>query len=326
MKSSRNLFWLVAVIVAVLIPLIIRDNNYFLSVFILCVINVILASSLRTIATTGQLCVGVMAFSGIGGYTSALLMMKVGLPIWATLPLAGLMSMAIAALIAYPSVRITGFYFAMMTLFFVQIVQLVLTEWRGLTGGSTGIVNIPSIGTLSIFRWQIDFSHFLPYSYFVIFIAIISLLLLYRIDRSHFGTFFSSIEQDEAVSKSVGINTVGFKVASFCIGSFFAGVAGCLYAHDLKVLVPDSFGLFPSIYIVIDMVAGGRKSFVGPIIGAVILTVLPQVFSSFAAYQPFIYVIALYLVLYLMPGGLVDLPVLIKSAFFNRRERRLAND
>jgi branched-chain amino acid transport system permease protein len=136
----------------------------------------------------------------------------------------------------------------------------------------------------------------------------------------------SSIEQDEAVSKSLGINTVGFKVASFCIGSFFAGVAGCLYGHDLRVLVPDSFGLFPSIYIVIDMVAGGRKNFVGPIIGAIILTLLPQVFMSFSTYQPFIYVVALYLVLYLMPGGLVDLPVLIRSRLIRRRARRLAND
>ncbi len=326
MKTGRNLNWLLGISAAFIIPLIIRGNNYYLSVFILCAINVILASGLRIIASTGQLCVGVMAFAGIGAYTSALLMMKLGLPIWATLPLAGLMSMAVAALIAYPSVRITGFYFAMMTLFFVQIVQLVLTEWRGLTGGSTGIVDVPSIGTLGLFGLQIDFSHFLPYAYFVLVITVISLLFLYRIDRSHFGTFMGVIEQDETVAKSVGINTIGFKVTSFCIGSFFAGVAGCLYAHDLKVLVPDSFGLFPSIFIVIDMVAGGRKAFVGPIIGAIILTLLPQVFMSFSAYQPFIYVVALYLVLYLVPGGLVDLPALIRSRFILRGERGLANE
>lgn len=326
MKLNRNITLLILIIAAFMIPLIIRGNNYFLSVFILCVINILLASSLRITASTGQLNLGVMAFSGIGAYTSALLMMKLGLPIWATLPLAGLTSMVVASIIAYPSVRITGIYFAMVTLFFGLIVQLAMTEWRSLTGGSTGIINVPSIGTISLFSLNIDFGHFLPYSYFVLVILVISLLFLYRIDRSHLGTFLSSIEQDETVSKSVGINTIGYKVASFCIGSFFAGVAGCLYAHDLKVLVPDSFGLFPSIYIVIDMIAGGRKSFFGPIIGAIILTLLPQVFLSFAAYQPFIYVVALYLVLYLLPGGLVDLPVLIQSKLMIRLKRRLAND
>jgi branched-chain amino acid transport system permease protein len=314
-----------AIIVAFLLPVLIRGNDYFLSVFILCVINIILASSLRTIASTGQLCVGVMAFAGIGAYTSALLMMKLGLPIWATLPLSGIAALLIAAIIAYPSVRVTGFYFAMMTLFFVQVVGLVLTEWRGLTGGSNGINPIPSIGTLSIASMSIDFGHFLPYAYFALAIMVISLLVLYRIDRSHFGTFMSSIEQDEVVSRSVGINTVSFKVVTFCVGAFFAGIAGCLYAHYLKVIVPDSFSLSQSIYIVIAMVAGGRKAFEGPIIGAIIMTLLPQVFISFAAYQPFIYVLALYLVLYLLPGGIVDLPMMIRAKFFMRRERGVAN-
>lgn len=321
MKFGKKSTWLALVIVASLIPLLIRNNNYFLAVFILCMINVILASSLRTIASTGQLCVGITAFSGIGAYTSALLMMKVGLPIWATLPLAGLAAMAVTSIIAYPSVRVKGIYFAMVTLFFVEVVQLSITEWRSLTGGSNGITDVPSIGKLSFLGQHIDFGHMLPYSYFVIVIMVISLLILYRIDNSRLGKTLASIEQGELLSKSVGINTVGLKVASFCIGSFFAGVAGCLYAHDIRVLSPDSFGLFPSIYILIDMVAGGRKKFIGPIIGAVILTIIPQIFSSFVEYQPFFYVAALYIVLYTMPGGLVDLPSIVKLRLTKMRER-----
>lgn len=326
MKLGRNLTWLLLVVVAFLVPIFIRDNNYYLSIFIMCVINIILASSLRTIASTGQMCVGITAFSGIGAYTSAILMIKMSLPIWATLPLAGLTAMVVASIIAYPSVRVTGIYFAMMTLFFVQVVQLILLEWKTMTGGSMGIVDIPSIGTISIFGLHVDFGHSLPYSYFVLVIMVISLLFLYRIGNSRLGMTMTSIEQGELLSKSVGINTVGYKVASFCIGSFFAGVAGCLYAHDLRLVNPDSFGLFPSIYIVIDMVAGGRKKFIGPIIGAIILTIIPQLFSSFAAYQPFFYVAALYIVLYVMPGGLVDLPMIIKSRLSKMREKTVAND
>jgi len=325
-KLGWNLTWFILVIVAFLVPLIIRSNDYFLSIFILCAIYVILASSLRTIASTGQICVGIMAFTGIGAYTSVLLMMKLHWHIWATLPLAGLTSMAIASIIAYPSVRVRGIYFSMVTLFFVQVIQAILMEWKSMTGGSMGILNVPSIGIISIFGLNIDFGHPLPYSYFVLVITVISLLFLYRIDHSRLGTTMASIEQGELLSKSVGINTVGLKVASFCIGSFFAGVAGCLYAHHLRVLVPSSFGLFPSIYILIDMVAGGRKKFIGPIIGAIILTIIPQLFSSFAQYQPFFYVAALYVVLYTLPGGLADLPTLIKSRLSKMRERRMANN
>ena len=326
MKLGAKSTWLILVVVALLIPALLRNNIYWLSVFVLCMVNVVIASGLRTIMSTGQLCIGILAFTGIGAYTAALLAMRLNFPIWATLPIGGLVAMFVTALIAYPAVRTTGIYFAMVTLFFGQVVQLVLTDWRSLTGGSTGLVGIPSIGTLTIFGSRINFVQWLPYAYFVIFIMILCLLLLYRIDRSHLGTFLTSIEQEESVAKSVGINTVGFKVISFCVGSFVAGVGGVLYAHYLKLLVPDSFGMFPSIYILIAVIAGGRKHFIGPIIGAVILTLIPQLFSSFKAYQPFIYVLALFLVLYLLPGGIVDLPATIRSRLPRVRERRVAHD
>jgi len=313
MKFNRNLSWLLVIIVVFLIPLSIKDNTYFLSVFILCLINIILASGFRVISSVGQLCFATMAFAGIGAYTSALLMMKLGFPIWVTLPLSGIAAMIVASIVAYPFVRVTGIYFAMLTLFFGEVIRLILIEWKSITSGSTGLTNIPSIGTMSIAGFTIDFANYLPYSYFVLIIMIICLLFLYRIDHSRLGTTLKCIEQDELVAKSVGINVVGYKVLVFCIGCFFAGIAGCLYAHYLRAIVPDSFGLFPSIYIVIYTMAGGRKSFVGPIVGAIVLTLIPQIFSMLVQYQPFIYAAALYIVLYVMPGGLVDLPRIIMS-------------
>jgi len=326
MKLGRKISWIIIIIVAFLLPLIIRNNNYFLSVFILCVINVLLTSALRNIASVGQICVGTMAFAGIGAYTSGLLMMKFSFPIWAAMPLAGLAALAVAAVIAYPAVRVTGVYFAMVTLFFAEVTRLVISEWRSLTGGSSGLLNIPTVGTLSFFGSTIDFGHLLPYAYFALTITVICLLFLYRIDHSQLGTTLSSIEQDESVATSIGINVTGFKVSSFCIGCFFTGVAGSLYAHYLRVLNPETFGLFPSIYLLINMVAGGRKKFIGPIIGAIILTLIPQIFSSLKEYQPFIYVAALYLVLYLLPGGIVDLPVIVSSYLSKLRRESLAND
>jgi branched-chain amino acid transport system permease protein len=324
MKLGRNWRWLLLVVAFFLVPFLIHSNPYYLSVFTLCMINVLMTTSLRTIAITGQMCVGIMAFMGTGAYTSALLMMKLGLPIWVTLPMSGLTAMVLASIIAYPSVRVTGMYFGMITLFFNQVVLLVLNQWSSLTGGSTGLLNIPSVGHLAFLGLNVDFGRQLPYAYFVLVIVAICAFFLYRIDHSHLGTTFATIEQDESAARNVGINVTWVKVYAFCTGCFFAGVSGCLYTHYLRVINPDVFGLFPSIYIMIYMVAGGRKTFIGPIIGAIILTLIPQIFSSLTKYQPFLYVGALYIVLYLMPGGIADLPNIIRAQFYKLRERRAA--
>jgi len=213
-------------------------------------------------------------------------------------------------------------YFAMITLFFNQVILLIATQWSSLTGGSTGLLNIPSIGHLSLLGLNINFGGHMPYAYFVLFIVTICLLFLYRIDHSRLGTTWASIEQDESAARNVGINVTWLKVSSFCIGCFFTGIAGCLYAHYLRVINPDTFGLFPSIYILIYMVAGGRKNFIGPIIGAVILTLVPQISEPLTKYQPFIFVAALYIVLYLMPNGVADLPNIIRRQIAKIQQRR----
>jgi branched-chain amino acid transport system permease protein len=253
--------------------------------------------------------------------------MKASLPIWVTLPCAGLVSMVLASIIAYPSVRVTGMYFGMITLFFNQVLILVFTQWRALTGGSTGLLGIPSIGHVNMFGLHIDLGGHMGYAYFVFIIVLISMIFMYRIDRSHLGISWATLEQDESAARNVGINVTWLKVSSFCIGSFFAGISGALYAHYLRVINPDTFGMFPSIYILIYMVFGGRKYFSGPIIGAVVLTLVPQVFAPLREYQPFLFVAALYIVLYAMPGGVADVPNIIRKRIFKIRQRRaLTND
>jgi branched-chain amino acid transport system permease protein len=324
-SATRGLGLALLVVAVFLLPLASRGRDYYLIVLTLCAINVTLASSFRLIATVGQISIGTMAFAGIGGYTSAILMMKLNLPFWAAFPLAGLASTAVAAAVAFPFVRVMGIYFAMLTLFFGEIVRLIMSEWGSMTGGSTGLLNIPSIGILSFAGMSIDFGHLLPYSYFVLVIMFLILLIFYRIDRSHLGTTLPAIERDEAVSASVGINVIKYKVTTFCLGSFFIGLAGSLYAHHLRVLNPDTFGLFPSIYIVIYAVAGGRKSFAGPIIGAVVLTIVPEASRVLKQYQPLISVGVLFFVLFFMRGGLVSLPGKITARMRAPREGRAAN-
>jgi len=323
MKASRNWSWPFSIIILLAIPLLFRDNNYYLHIFVLVAINIILTASLRAIASVGQISMGAMAFAGIGAYTSAILMKKMAFPFFVAFPLAGVASMIAAAVIAYPFVRVTGIYFTMLTLFLGEVIRLIITEWTSMTGGSSGMLKIPSVGSFSVSGINVDFIHLVPYCYLVFILMALSLLFLYRIDRTQIGTTLEAIEKDEKVAESVGINVIRFKVLIFCIGSFFMGLAGSLYAHHLRVLNPNSFGLFPSIYIMIYMVVGGRKRFSGSIIGALVLTLIPELSRTLKEYQPYVFAAVLFLVLFLLRQGLVDLVERIETRIAKGRERRI---
>jgi branched-chain amino acid transport system permease protein len=303
------------------IPFILLGNQYLIYIAVLSIVNVILAVSLRAITVSGQMSLGHVAFMSIGAYTSSILVMRLGFSTYTGLILGALAAMIVAAIIAFPVTRVRTIYLAMLTLFFGEIIRLIFTEWRNITGGTSGIVNIPPLDPINLFGWYtIEFSSKTANYYFVLILAIIVILFLYMIDRSYVGKTLKAISQDEQLALSSGINVVKYKVIIFCIGCFIAGLAGSFYAHYVSVITPDIFGIFPSLYVVIYVIVGGTKRFAGAIIGAIVLTIVPEFFRRFQEYQPFVYVVVLYLVIYLLPGGLVDLTNLIKSSFksFNR--------
>jgi branched-chain amino acid transport system permease protein len=206
----------------------------------------------------------------------------------------------------------------MLTLFLGEVIRLVFTVWRALTGGTDGIIKIPHLDNISVLGlFSIDFATRLPNYYFILILMLISLLFLYSIDRSYIGQTFKAISQDDFLATSAGINVARYKAIIFFTGCFFAGLAGSFYAHYTSVITPSTFGLFPSIYIVVYVVVGGPKRFGGAIIGAFILTLLTQlpVFRALNEYKPFVFVAILYLVVFLLPGGLVELPARIKLLF-----------
>jgi branched-chain amino acid transport system permease protein len=291
-----------------LLPLIMRGNTYYLHVYIVCAINVILASSLRMMATTGQMSIGQAGFMAIGAYASAVLTMKAGVPVCLSVILGGVAGAVIALMIGFPLSRIRTVYFVTVTMFLGEIIRLVLFEWSSLTGGSTGLMGIPGLGTWSFFGlFQIDFTNKLHFAYLMLIVVICVLLILYNLHRSHAGTVLAAIGQEESLSSSVGINVASYKVLIFCVGCFFTGLAGSLYAHYMTVLNPDAFGVFTSLYILIYVVVGGKK-FSGPIAGAIILTLVPELFAVMKEYQPYIFVLVLFLIVFLLPGGIVELP------------------
>jgi branched-chain amino acid transport system permease protein len=308
-----------------LVPIFVR-GAYPLHVLIIIGINIILTSSLRTIATTGQISLAHAGFMAIGAYTSALLMMKLGLPFWATFLIGGIAAAITALLVGYPFVRVRRVYFAMLTLFTGAIIRYTIMEWRGLTGGTSGLLNIPPPNPIVIAGlFNITFASKVPYYYLILVLVLISLLFLYRIDSSRVGRTLLAIQQGDFVAESVGINVTNFKVLAWCIGCFFAGIAGSFYAHYIRVLTPDSFGIIQAIYIVVYMVVGGRRKVSGAILGAFIFTLIPEVFRGLREYQPFVFVGLLFIVIYFLPGGLVDLPEAIRARIRKRREASIGD-
>jgi branched-chain amino acid transport system permease protein len=307
------------------IPLFTK-GAYLLHILIVAGINIILAISLRTIATTGQMSLAHAGFMAIGAYTSALLVMKLGLSFWVALPLGGIASALIALVVGYPFVRVKRVYFAMLTLFLGAVIRLIIMEWRNLTHGTSGLLNIPPPNSLSFFGlFHIVFDSKVPYYYLILVLVLISLFFLYRIDSSRVGRTLLAIQQDDSVAESVGINVTNFKVLAWCVGCFFAGITGAFYAHFIKTLTPDSFGVLQAIYVVVYMVVGGRRRFYGAILGAFILTLLPEFLRILKEYQPFVFVGILLIITFFLPGGLVDLPKLGVSLIRRHRTARISH-
>jgi branched-chain amino acid transport system permease protein len=308
-----------------LIPLVFR-GPYAVHILILIAINIILASSLRLINLTGQMSLAHGGMMTLGAYTSTLLVMKLGLSSWVALLLAGLLASIIACLVGFPFVRLKGMYFAMVTIFLAQMVTLVVQQWRGLTSGASGIYNIPRPDPIVIPGvLNITFSSRVDFYYLVLVIMLVSLLILYAIEHSRIGLTFRGIKQSDSLAESVGINTAGLKVLAFSIGCFFPGFIGGFYSQYIQSLSPDAFGFLFAIYILIYMVVGGSGRFAGPILGALILTLLPEVMRPLKDLQPFFFAGVLMLIIFLMPEGVVGLPRRLKvvaGRLFKGREER----
>jgi len=307
-KLIKPLSYSVLIVALLLVPLLITQP-YVLHILIMMAVNIGLASSLRFIATSGQFSLGHAGMVSIGAYTSALLVMKLGLSFWLAFPLSGLTAMCIAFLVGYPFVRLKGIYFTMVTLFFTEVIKLTAEQWRSLTGGVAGIIAIPRPNAIIIpGLLNANFASKADFYYLALMMVVFTLLILYAIESSRIGMTFLSIQQSEPLAESVGVNSSGFRVLAFSIGCFFAGLDGAFYCHYLSAIAPASFGFLLSINVFIYMVVGGMRRFSGPIMGAIILTLIPELARGVKEYEPFVFAGILLLVIFFLRGGVVSLP------------------
>jgi len=311
-KQAIDRYSVISFIICLFIAPLFLRNNYWLHVLGITGINIILVSSLHTIRSTGEISMGTGGFMALGAYTSALLAMKVGLCFWLTMLLAGILCAAVAVILGYPFMRTKGIYFSILTLVTGEVFRLIAWYYRSLTGGSVGLSGIPGPNPITIPGiTTIMFDTKVDYYYLILVIALLSLLILFRLQTSQVGFVWSTIRETDHLAASVGINVLQYKIFAFGIGSFFTGIAGALFAHFMHLLAADAtgkFGMTTSIYILIYMVFGGEGKFMGPVIGAFILTILPETFRAMKEYQPVIFGALVILIVFFIPQGIIALP------------------
>jgi len=302
----------VLIVCLLMLPLFL-SGPYHMHILILTMLNVILAASLRLINLSGQISLAHGGMMTIGAYTSTLLVMKLGLPTWAAILLAGFSAALIAYLVGFPFVRLKGIYFSIVTIFLSEMVVLTAQQWEDLTGGSTGIFGIPRPDPIVIPGiLNLDFSSKVHFYYLALVLMLVSLLILFAVERSRIGLTLRAIQQADSLTESVGINATGFKVLAFTIGCFFPGLTGGFYSHYISAISPDAFSFLFSIYILVYMTVGGDKRFAGPILGASVLTILPEVSRPLKAFMPFLFAAVLIAVIFFVPEGIAGLPNLLR--------------
>jgi branched-chain amino acid transport system permease protein len=315
MNSEKRVLRSIAIIAVVcllfLLPAFFRTNSYWLYVLCLVGINVILTSGVHTIWSTGEISMGTGGFMAIGAYTSALLMMKAGLSFWLSMLLGGASCAFVGLVLGFPFMRTKGIYFSILTLVTGEVFRLVAWFYRSLTGGSVGLTHIPPPTPIRIPGVvRITFDTPTSYYYLILSIVLLSLLVLYRLQSSQVGFIWRTIRERDNLASSIGINVVWQKIFAFVVGCFFTGVAGSLFVHFMHLAAADTagkFGVTTSIYVLIYMVFGGAGNFVGPIVGAFILTVLPETFRAMKEYQPIIFGALVICIVFFMPSGIVGL-------------------
>jgi branched-chain amino acid transport system permease protein len=294
----RTVLVLVMALMA-LLPLVLT-TKYQVSILVIAGIHVLLALGLNLVmGYTGQVSLGHAGFYGLGAYASGVLSTKYGFNPWLAMLAALALSAVIGGLIGAAAMRLQGYYLSMATLGFGIILYILFVELAWLTGGPAGLVGIPefAVGTL---RLNSD----VPYYYLVWTLVGLMLLFAIHLVDSRVGRSLRAIQGDEVAASLVGVDTLATKVMVFVIAACMASAAGSLYAHYVTVLSPDSFGFMFSIEIVVMVIVGGSGSIWGALVGAVLLTLLPEYLRAVKDYDVLVYGAVVILMVMFVPRGI----------------------
>lgn len=293
--------WLPLVLLAV-VPLV-NSNPYLLSVWTFILLSLIVVIGLDLlVGYSGQLSLGHGVFVTIGGYASALLTTKLGWNGWAAIPAGMIASGIIAFVIGVPTLRLRGYYLAMATLGFPVVLDAVLRNWSGITGGSSGVTGIPR---LAIGDYILKDA--VAYYYFAWVVVCIVFLVARLIAHSRFGLSLNAIHADEPAAAARGIDIARAKITVFIVSAVFAAFSGSLYVHYVQFIGPDTFGVLYSIMLVVMLVVGGAGRLWGGVLGTIVLMWLPELLRSTSTWEPIVFGAVLAVVMLCAPKGIAGL-------------------
>jgi len=313
MGKKNKIYLLIYGLIIFALPAILQ-NNYHLMVLNVAALNIVVVIGLTLLmGYAGQISLGHAAFFGLGAYLSAVFTTTYGFPLWPTVIMAMAITGSIAYAIGIPTLKLEGHYLVMATLGFNIIIYIVMIQFDAVTGGPSGFAGIPRL-RMGNFAFGSDRQIYYLLWAVSIAVLILSLNLIY----SRVGRAMAALSHNEIAARCAGIDTEGYKVKIFVVSAVLASLAGSLYAHYITFISPGTFSFFYSIQVVTMVLVGGMGSLWGSALGAILLTILPEVLHAVKEYNVLVYGLILMVVLVFFPQGLFPG---IAGAFANRRTK-----
>jgi branched-chain amino acid transport system permease protein len=287
------------------LPLV-TTNQFFLHLAITVLMWTLLGASWNLLGGfAGQVSFGHAAFFGIGAYTTMILYLKLGLAPWYGMPLGGLAGALAALPIGLICFRLRGPYFSLSTLAVAEIVRLVALNWEDLTNGPVGLL-ITTLPPVGLAGRPLNWESKVPFYYLDAGLVVLAMVATHRLARSRLGAYLLAIREDEDTAESIGIDTVRAKVVTLALSAFFTGLGGGFYGLYFRYVDPDAvFPIALSVEMVFIAVVGGLATVVGPVIGAVFLVTIGELFRErFLVGHLIFYGLFMMLVIRYLPEGI----------------------
>ena len=282
------------------------ENQFGLYLLDMALINAVIALGLNVVLKTGQVSMAQAGFMAIGAYTSAQLTVKLDVPFLVGFVAAGLGAALVALGLGRIILRLKGVYFLLFTFALNEFLYLLNKNVPALTGGNDGVVGIkpPSIPFVADpLRSKAAFY------YLVLVVVALALAFVWALYRSPFGRAMDAVRESELLAAATGYNPMRIKMIAFSIGCLLAGLGGSLYAHFLLYIAPFSFTFWESVNFLLMSIIGGSTSLAGPILGALLLTPLPELLRAYVMWQQVLYGLAFMVFMRFLPDGVTPLCV-----------------
>jgi len=315
-RYSKHVGILALIFFLIFLPVFIQ-SEYWVHVLIMILIMALMSECARIFNLNGECMLGTAGFMLLGSYSSALLAIHFGLSFWVVLPISGFFTALIGFLLGIPFLRVRSVYFCILTLMTSNIFLYITGYWTSLTGGWDGLRDIPVPSPIRLWSTTLTFEDGGSYYYLTLAIVGISLVFLYFLEKGRGGMVWEAIKESCDLSEAVGINVHAQKLFVFSVICFFIGIAGALFAFNVRTLSPSTnsgsiFSMSTSMYVMLYAIIGGKWSFWGPLVGTALMMMVPELARPLLEWRPLLNGVLLIAIYFFMPNGIIGFGKTVK--------------